>query len=485
MVYSFVNNFSYKNFGLDLLFDGVGGNKVFAAYRVETEGMLSPNNATTEVLHRWEKPGDVTNVPKAVFGDPAPANSVPNSSISSRFIESGAFFRLKAATLSYRLETEGFKRAGIYGIRFYVTGQNLFTVTKYKGYNPEVKPAGHQQHRTGYRLWHLSAVEDLHSRLKPGTLTLKGQIMRNNNRIFSFLLITGALVVTTACNKTLDKTPISTISSSNFWKTAKDAESGLTGAYNSLYQQYYIWDYMTNGDAQSDNCYAGGNNPDNFAIDNFSLNALNGNVTRDWTGLYDGVANANSVIDNVPAINDIAWSGNTRKKQIIGEAKFLRALHYFNLVTTYGKVPLALTNNVTVTSSAVDLPRAEVSVVYAQIEQDLLAADTSLLPASSSNPNNGRALKGSADALLAKVYAQQGKYDSCIIWCDSVLSNSYYSLLPTYGDLFNGTNKNTVESLFEIQHGTASGTTNYGPSLLLLFRLQMIPTPSSMSLPTT
>ena len=50
---------------------------------------------------------------------------------------------------------------------------------------------------------------------------------------------------------------------------------------------------MTNGDVWADNCYAGGNNPDNFGIDNFTLNALNGNVTRDWQGLYDGVANAN------------------------------------------------------------------------------------------------------------------------------------------------------------------------------------------------
>src|ERR1700743_3812500 len=154
--------------------------------------------------------------------------------------------------------------------------------------------------------------------------------MRSNHKLFIYLTIASGLLGA-ACNKEITKTPISNLTTGNFWKTATDAEAGLTGAYNSLYQQFYIWDYMTNGDVQSDNCYAGGNNPDNFAIDNFSLNALNGNVTRDWTGLYDGVANANSVIDNVPAINDISWSGNTRKKQIIGEAKFLRALHYFNL----------------------------------------------------------------------------------------------------------------------------------------------------------
>jgi TonB-linked SusC/RagA family outer membrane protein len=142
MVYSFVNTFTYKGLGLDLLFDGVHGNKVFDATRIETEGMSSANNASTAVLHRWENPGDVTNVPKAIFGDPGAANSVPNSSISSRFVESGAFFRLKAATLSYKVVTDGLQHIGVNSIRVYVTAQNLFTITQYKGYNPEVNQQG-------------------------------------------------------------------------------------------------------------------------------------------------------------------------------------------------------------------------------------------------------------------------------------------------------------------------------------------------------
>jgi len=149
MVYSFVNNFTYKSFGLDLLFDGVHGNKVFDATRIETEGMATANNASGNVLHRWEKPGDNTDVPKAIFGDPGVAGSVPNSSISSRFVESGAFFRLKAATLSYRLVSEGLQHIGVSGIRFYVTGQNLFTLSQYKGYNPEVNQQGNSSTALG------------------------------------------------------------------------------------------------------------------------------------------------------------------------------------------------------------------------------------------------------------------------------------------------------------------------------------------------
>lgn len=292
--------------------------------------------------------------------------------------------------------------------------------------------------------------------------------MLQHHRSFAILLISAALLGT-ACTKEITKTPISSLTTANFWKTAKDAESGLTGAYNSLYQQFYIWDYMTNGDVQSDNCYAGGNNPDNFAIDNYTLNALNGNVTRDWQGLYDGVANANAVLDNVPAISDPSWSGNTRKQQIIAEAKFLRALHYFYLVTTYGDVPLVLTANA---SGATLYPaRTPAAAVWIQIEKDLISADSALLPASGGNPNTGRALQGSADALLAKAYAQQLKYDSCLIWSNKVLANPYYALVPKYADLFDGNHKNTVESLFEIQHGTVTGTTSYGVELLLPYSL--------------
>src|SRR5260221_14565212 len=110
--------------------------------------MSSANNATTAVLSRWQKAGDVTNVPKAIFGDPGAANSVPNSSISSRFTDNGAFFRPKAATLSYHLSTEGLKHTGVHGIRFYVTGQNVFTITGDKGDNP----AGNQQGTTATAL---------------------------------------------------------------------------------------------------------------------------------------------------------------------------------------------------------------------------------------------------------------------------------------------------------------------------------------------
>jgi len=134
--YGFANTVSYKNFSLDFLFDAVTGNKVFDATRVETEGMYLIGNASTAVLNRWRKPGDVTDVPAAVYGG---TNSAGVSTIlpSSRFIENGAFVRLKSLSLSYLVKSALLDRQGI-KVRLFASTQNLFTITKYKGYYPEV-----------------------------------------------------------------------------------------------------------------------------------------------------------------------------------------------------------------------------------------------------------------------------------------------------------------------------------------------------------
>ena len=290
--------------------------------------------------------------------------------------------------------------------------------------------------------------------------------MRKTNKLAYLSLIAASLTASVGCSKVLDRTPVSTLTTGNFYKTANDAEAGLVGAYNGLYVQYYVWDYITNFEAQADNCYAGGNNPDNTAIDYFTTNALNGNVTRDWQNLYQAIANCNSVTDGVPGINDPAWNGTNRKEQILGEARFLRALQYYNLVISWGDVPLVLTG-----TGPQDPARTPATQVWTAIEQDLMYADSVLPAASASNPNNGRANQGAADALLAKVYAQTGDYADCITWCNKVLANNYYALLSNYADLFDGNHPNTTESLFEIQHSATSGTTSYGPELLLPFSL--------------
>ncbi|WP_460486076.1 SusC/RagA family TonB-linked outer membrane protein [Capnocytophaga sp. HP1101] len=129
--FGLTNDFSYKNFTLSVFFQGSYGNDIYNASRIETEGMYDGKNQSTAVLNRWRKAGDVTDIPRAVRG-------TDNIKASSRWVEDGSYLRLKTLTLAYNLPTEGLERYGIRKIQPYFTAQNLWTLTNYKGFDPEV-----------------------------------------------------------------------------------------------------------------------------------------------------------------------------------------------------------------------------------------------------------------------------------------------------------------------------------------------------------
>ncbi|MBN8789319.1 MAG: TonB-dependent receptor [Terrimonas sp.] len=134
--FGLTNNFSYGNFTFSFFVQGVQGNDIFNATRIETEGLIDEANQTKNVLNRWTTAGQVTNIPKATYGDNT------NSLISSRFIENGSFVRLKSATLGYTLPEAVTNRLKISRCFLYVTGENIFTFTKYSGFDPEVSLYG-------------------------------------------------------------------------------------------------------------------------------------------------------------------------------------------------------------------------------------------------------------------------------------------------------------------------------------------------------
>jgi hypothetical protein len=135
-VYGMTNNLSYKNFDLTIFLQGSQGNKIFNGVRVETEGMKDSRNQSTEVLGRWKNPGDMTSIPgvKPYSND--------NTQISTRFLENGSYMRVKTITLSYRFNSKLLEHVGLGAASVYVSGQNLITVTKYKGFDPEVNTYG-------------------------------------------------------------------------------------------------------------------------------------------------------------------------------------------------------------------------------------------------------------------------------------------------------------------------------------------------------
>lgn len=134
--YGFNLGASYKNFDLSLFLQGVSGNQVYNGNRYWTEGMLRVFNAGTAVLNRWTGPGTSETIPRAIAGDPN-----RNSRASDRFLEDGSYMRFKNVSLGYSLPPNvlaNFAKGAIGSVRFYMTAQNLFTITNYTGFDPEI-----------------------------------------------------------------------------------------------------------------------------------------------------------------------------------------------------------------------------------------------------------------------------------------------------------------------------------------------------------
>jgi TonB-dependent starch-binding outer membrane protein SusC len=128
----FSNTFSYKNFDLNIFVDFALGREVYNAQRAALEAMTNYDNQSVHINDRWRTNGDVTSMPRFLHNDP-----VGNARFSSRWIEDGSYFRFKAIAIGYNVPTKETRKA-FKSARIFLTAQNLFTITKYKGYGAEV-----------------------------------------------------------------------------------------------------------------------------------------------------------------------------------------------------------------------------------------------------------------------------------------------------------------------------------------------------------
>jgi starch-binding outer membrane protein, SusD/RagB family len=292
--------------------------------------------------------------------------------------------------------------------------------------------------------------------------------MRTKN-IKHFLIVLAAAFSLSACDDFLELDPISDNTTDNAFNTAADAEAALVGIYDSFQAEYYIWDNVIFNDVISDNYYAGGDNPEIFAVEDLNITPTNSRLFANWSQIYSAIFKANVALAKVPAIEDPALSAE-RKNQIIGEASFLRAFHYYNLVKAWGGVPLVLTSGSTKPED-LQLPRSTETEVYNQIVADLEVAVANLPDTYGSDAviNKGRATKGAANAMLAKVWAQRSDrdYNKVLTYADAVINSpAGYQLLTDFRDLFDGNHYNNAESILEVQF--VGGTeANWGPQLLL------------------
>lgn len=289
-------------------------------------------------------------------------------------------------------------------------------------------------------------------------------------KLFKIFLVALLLVVSYSCEDFLDLEPISEETSGNAYETASQIEAALVGVYESFQSsEFYVWDILLFQDVRSDNCYAGGDNPEIFQIDFLDIAPTHSRIFTHWSNIYNAISKANLVLERVDEINDPLLT-DERRDQIKGEAYFLRSYHYFTLVKLWGGVPLILETTTSADQEATNIPRATVQEVYQQITSDLELA-TSLLPqvyGNDASVNKARATSGAAHALAAKAFAQQPNpdYQAVLDHINAVESSSANYTLIDYNQLFDGNNYNNTESIIEVQYlGGNEG--NFGPQLLL------------------
>jgi hypothetical protein len=143
-IFGFTNTFSFDRFDLNIFFQGSYGNEIFNATRVDLEGMFDSKNQSVDVLRRWTPENPYTDIPRAVG-----KGNVDNVRNSTRFIEDGSYLRLKSLTLSYRVFEETDKNKVFKKLSVYCTGQNIWTLTKYSGFDPEVNAFGNSATELG------------------------------------------------------------------------------------------------------------------------------------------------------------------------------------------------------------------------------------------------------------------------------------------------------------------------------------------------
>lgn len=275
-----------------------------------------------------------------------------------------------------------------------------------------------------------------------------------------YYVSTGVLLIGLAvgCNeKSLDQLNPNAVTTDSYFQTDVQIKSAINGVYAALQSTNLVareW-FFTN-DLRSDDVAAGGGQletPRNQLLlgVHSTDNAL---VSSVWTGAYRVIHRANVVIDKASASKTLTAAVAT---QAVGEAKFLRAWSYFELVSMWGGVPLYKNY---VTSVAGSLPRSSEADVYAFIAADLKAAQDAL-PATYDAANQGRATKGAAQMLLARVYLQQGDYANAKTELQKVISSGMYALVDEYNDNFIEETEFNKESIWEVNFLPSGGTFNW------------------------
>lgn len=266
---------------------------------------------------------------------------------------------------------------------------------------------------------------------------------------YMVILLSGALTLASCKRSFLELYPEGQMNEYNYFQNTKDFQQAVVGAYvplRDIAKQAFYLDEM-----RSDNTHYDYNSKDRGGlgyeqIADFMDDVSNPVTLTRYQSDYNGISRTNVILDRLAKITFSMEDAD--RKQIVAEAKALRAHYYFDLVRHFGGVPLHLTE---VTSqNGASLPRSTPEQIYAQIINDFSAAIADL-PLPKIGSETGKVTKGMASTELAHVYMTLKQFDKALPLLQDV-SKMGYDIWDKYDDAFNPTYKNGKESIFEVQY---------------------------------
>jgi hypothetical protein len=267
-----------------------------------------------------------------------------------------------------------------------------------------------------------------------------------------------AVFILSACSEDfLRLYPKTSANESIFYQSQEDFILLVNGCYTPM-KDYLKKDMWMMSELRSDNGFfqnsrvSEGGFKHQGVFDLFNETSDDNYLTRTWRWAYNGIYRCNTLLSNIES-TDVTFSPASLKDRCTGEAYFMRALYYFDLVRNFGGVPIVLT--VATAEEAVGIKRSTEAEVYQIIVDDLKEAASHFSNATDVE-ENGRASWGAAAGLLGKVYLYMKDYPNAETQLKSVIDDPKYSLLPNYGDLWNPLMKDYTETIFSIQYSEAN-----------------------------
>lgn len=271
---------------------------------------------------------------------------------------------------------------------------------------------------------------------------------------FKQILIGASALVMTACVD-LEEKPESNLVGQQFYNSEVDAIAAVNAVYADLNpsgQSLYNSLFQIGVEMATDDYMAGprARNAHVRAISALIHDSSNDRMQELWRQSYALIKDANAAIDHIALIPAENIS-ETIRQRTINEAKFLRALNYFNLVRWFGDVPLVLHEFSDLSPENINVSQATEAEIYAQIEQDLKDAEGLPEPSEYGAADLGRATAGAAKTVLAKVYLTQRKWEEAAQKAKEIIDLGWYRLFDDYADVFSVEHENTVEHIFSVQ----------------------------------